>query len=604
MTTRRSLLRLAATSAVASLTGMPSNTGRAQAPRPQTRSRPGAPEWPDEASWDALGQDVAGRLSKVQFPFAACVRDASDADCERLFRALKNPYHLRDEVALTQTLGWVDAWTSRPSAFAVTARSASDVVAAVDFARNHNLRLVVKGGGHSYQGTSNAADSLLIWTHAMTGIRLHDAFVPSGCVGAPQPAVSIGAGVLWGQVYDAVTTEAGRYVQGGGCLTVGVAGLVQSGGFGSFSKAYGTAAASLLEAEIVTADGGLNVANACTNPELFWALKGGGGGSFGVITRLTLRTHALPSFFGASMLTIKATSDAAFRRLIAGVIGFYREALYNANWGEQINFRPDNVVAVAMVQQGLSQQQAEGTWQPFLAWLAAAADDFVLLSGPTILTVPARNFWNPQVLRNIPGLVVSDDRQGASAANVYYAANVGEAGQVLHGYQSMWLPAALIESDRQQGLVDALFAATRHWSVTLHMNKGLAGADTEVIAASKNTATNPVVLDAFALLISAAHGAPAYPGISGHEPDYSTARMHAGAVGRAMAEIRRVLPERGCYLAESDFFDTAWRHSFWGSNYPRLLAAKDEYDPDGLFIVHHGVGSERWSADGFTRLSP
>src|SRR5207248_307561 len=100
---------------------------------------------------------------------------------------------------------------------------------------------------------------------------------------------------------------------------VGVAGLIQSGGFGSFSKTYGIAAASLLEAEIVTADGAVHIANACTNSDLFWALKGGGGGTFGVVTRLTLRTHDLPASFGGVFATIQATSDAAFRRLIGRI---------------------------------------------------------------------------------------------------------------------------------------------------------------------------------------------------------------------------------------------------------------------------------------------
>ena len=153
-------------------------------------------------------------------------------------------------------------------------RPPRDVAAAVDFAREHNLRLVVKGGGHSYLGTSNAPDSLLIWTRAMNDIALHEAFVPQGCAQPPQPAVSVGAGAIWLHVYDAVTTKAGRYVQGGGCTTVGVAGLIQSGGFGSFSKNYGTAAASLLEAEVVTADGTVRIANACTNPDLFWGAQG------------------------------------------------------------------------------------------------------------------------------------------------------------------------------------------------------------------------------------------------------------------------------------------------------------------------------------------
>jgi FAD/FMN-containing dehydrogenase len=102
--------------------------------------------------------------------------------------------------------------------------------------------------------------------------------------------VSVGVGAIWMDVYDAVTTTAGRYVQGGGCTTVGVAGLVQGGGFGSFSKGCGTAAADLLEAEVVTADGAARIANAVRDRDLFWALKGSGGGTFGVVTRLTLCT--------------------------------------------------------------------------------------------------------------------------------------------------------------------------------------------------------------------------------------------------------------------------------------------------------------------------
>ena len=494
---------------------------------------------------------------------------------------------------------------SAPSVYAVAARSTAHVVAAVNFAREHKLRVVVKGGGHSYQGTSNAPDSLLIWTRHLNEITMHNAFVAAGCAGAATPvrAVTVGAGALWAQVYDAVTTKAGGYVQGGGCLTVGVAGLVQSGGFGSFSKAYGLAASSLLEAEVVTADGVVRIANACTNPDLFWGLKGGGGGSLGVVTQLTLRVHELPATFGAVNMEIKATSPAAFRRLIGLMMDFYSRNLMNPNWGEQIRFRRDDILKISMVFQGLDRRQAMAVWKPFMDAIEAAPSDFKVEFAPLkFVAVSAREFWAPTLMKRTLGFINTDDRPGAPAGNVFWPGDQGQAGQVLHGYQSTWLPAALLQEGRREALCDALYAASRHWGVSLHVNKGLAGSDTGVLAAAKDTAMNPAVLDAFALAISGAEEQPAFPGVAGHEPNVALARTRAQAIGRAMDEVRKVVPNAGSYVAESDYFATNWQAAFWGTNYPKLLRVKTKYDPEGLFFVHHGVGSESWSSDGFTRL--
>jgi len=68
-----------------------------------------------------------------------------------------------------------------------------------------------------------------------------------------------------------------------------------------------------------------------------------------------------------------------------------------------------------------------------------------------------------------------------------------------------------------------------------------------------------------------------------------------------MAELLKAAPNAGSYVSESDFFEKDWQRSYWGSNYPRLAAIKKKYDPEGLFFVHHGVGSEEWSSDGFER---
>lgn len=570
---------------------------------PFRRARPVDPEWPSLEKWDHLRSSVEGRLVKVESPLIPCNDSSKSAACNEIFMALKNPYYIGDQVALTQTSGWADAWVSTPSVYAVAATKTADIVAAVNFARENNLRLVVKGGGHSYQGTSNSPDSLLIWTRAMHDILLHDSFVGQGCSDRGQPAVSLGAGAIWMQAYEAVTTKAGKYVQGGGCTTVGVAGLIQSGGFGSFSKHYGTAAAALLEAEVVTADGVVRIANACTNPELFWGIKGGGGGSLGVVTRVTLRTREIPSFFGGVFGTVKASSDASFRRLIQEVVGFYQQHLFNPQWGEQIIFEQGNSVRFSMVFHGLSREEAETVWQPLTTWINLSPDEFTFEKPFRVLEIPARRFWDvPFMKKNFPGAYVADDRPGAPEGNVFWDGDHGQVGHFLHGYRSAWLSSSLLKTQNQPKLADALFNATRHWGVSLHFNKGLAGAPPEEIIAAKNTATNPALLDAFALAIIAGNSQPAFPGIPGHEPDLSAARRDSLRINQSMSALLKVSKKTGSYVSESDFFELSWQQSFWGSNYPRLLAVKKKYDPHGLFFVHHGVGSESWSADGFERL--
>jgi FAD/FMN-containing dehydrogenase len=536
----------------------------------------------------------------VQSACTVCEPDAGSAACADLFQKdLLDPFYIDQSVNLTQTLGWLDAFTSQPSAYAVLAESSADVAAAVNFAREHDVRLVVKSGGHSYQGLSNAADSLLIWTRpSMQAIEVLDSFVPQGAAGlvAPEPAVSVGAGAIWLDAYNAVTTVAGRYVQGGGCTTVGVSGLTQGGGFGSFSKGFGSAAASLLEAEVVTADGTVRVVNAFQEPDLFWALKGGGGGTFGVVTQFTLRTHDLPDYLGAVTATISAASDAAYQALAAEMISFYSQSLFNPHWGEQIRFGLGNVVTIAMNFQGLTQEQADQTWAPFFDWVMARPADYTL-TDQLVGAVPAQDYWNlawyeeffPEA---IPAAFVPDPLPGAPT---YYYYNAGDGGQVAafwSAYQSTWLSRQLLDPENQPALVDALVRGSQFCQVQLHCNKGLAGGAADARARTADTAMNPAVLDAFALAIAAAGEQAVYPGIPGHEPDIAKARQEAGAVTAGMAALKAFREQPASYLNETDYFQADWQTAFWGDHYARLLRVKERYDPGGLFFVHHGVGTE------------
>jgi FAD/FMN-containing dehydrogenase len=88
----------------------------------------------------------------------------------------------------------------------------------------------------------------------------------------------------------------------------------------------------------------------------------------------------------------------------------------------------------------------------------------------------------------------------------------------------------------------------------------------------------------------------------GPGPDLSLARRDAAAVARAIGIIRDAAPNAGSYVSEAGFSDPEWQRRSFGDNYPRLLNIKRRYDPDGLFITHHGIGSEEWSTDGFVRI--
>jgi len=564
------------------------------------RVRPSDSHWPSASSWEQLSQAVEGNLLRPKALLAPCEAEPNGVACADVMKNLRNPFYLGDQVAGTQVSGWLDAWTPAPSAYAVAARKASHVAAAVNFAREHNLRLVVKGAGHSYLGTSNAPDSLLVWTRAMNKVTLHDAFVGENCAGktTPVPAVSAESGAVWIDLYNAVTTQGGRYVQGGGCTDVGVAGLIQSGGFGSFSKGFGSAAASLLEAEVVTADGAVRVVNACRNPDLFWAIKGGGGGSWGVVTRVTVRTHELPEFFGAAFGRIQAKSAEGFRRLIARFIDFYAANLLNPHWGEQISLEPNNSLKISMVFQGLTGPQVREIWKPFFDWANSSPQEVTVVDKLGAAAGQARRWWNVEGNNSF----VPDKREGAPKHHGWWTGDQAQVGAFLHGYDSLWLPASLMQQSQRARLGDALFAASRHKKVDLHFNKGLAGAPAEALAASRNTATNPKVLDAFALVIIADGERPSYPGLARPAMNVEAAEKNKRDIDLAAAELRRIVPNAGSYVSESNFFNRSWQADYWGVNYSRLRGIKRKYDPEGLFFVHHGVGSEEWSADGFTRL--
>lgn len=561
------------------------------------RVRPGDVAWPAPADWKQLAGRLQGSLIRPELGWTSCDGPPSP-QCSMMADHLTNPVALGDEPGATQISGYLDAWQSQPSAWVAEVHDSADMATIVRFAKRHNLRLVIKGGGHSYIGGSSAPDSLMIWTRKMNKVRLHEAFRPLGSSRPPQHAASIEAGAMWIDAYDAVTTRGGRYVQGGGCTTVGTAGFLQGGGFGSFSKMFGTGASNLLEAEVVTANGQVRVVNDARDPDLFWALKGGGGGTFAAVSRMTVATHELPEYMGGVDGVIRSKSPAAHERLIARFMRFYAAQLMNPHWGEQVKVRRDQL-ELGMACAGLTDQQMADAWAPFLGWVADHPGDYSWEEPFRHRTREARYAWDAVTRQKLGWRgFISDNRPGANPIHGWWQGDGEQAGEFWFGYESIWLPSALLSDDSREALARALVDASQHMEVGLHFNKGLAGASREVRDSARRTAMNPRVCDAFALAIIASGGRPPLKGL-GFDGDQSTARSDARRIELAGRRLRSLVPSGGSYVSEASYFQSDWQKAFWGENYGRLLKIKNRYDPDGLFYVHHGVGSENWRENGF-----
>ncbi|KAJ6789517.1 hypothetical protein PWT90_03098 [Aphanocladium album] len=167
-------------------------------------------------------------------------------------------------------------------------RSACDAVKAFKYAKRFNIKLSIKNSGHTYVEDAGSKGSLLLWTRKLQKLRHHERFVPSGCLDEkPYHAITVGAGIGCGEAYEFADRHDATILCGYS-PTVGLSGgWVMNGGHSILSNVYGLGVDRVLQFKVVTPDGKLRVANKCQNPDLFWALRGGGGGTFGLVLEST-----------------------------------------------------------------------------------------------------------------------------------------------------------------------------------------------------------------------------------------------------------------------------------------------------------------------------
>lgn len=549
--------------------------------------------WPSQKAWAKLAKKVSGRLIKPIPTITPCKASLKSKACIQALQHMKNPLFLQTNPGDTESQGWYGAWKSSASSYAVAAENANDVIAAVNFARMHNIRLVIKGAGHDYLGRSNAPDSLLIWTHNMRQLSYQTDFVAEGAPASSkgQAAITVGAGARWLSVYRVVTGEHHRYVQGGGCASVGAAGgFTQGGGFGSWSKKFGTGAAGVLQFKIVTAAGKLLTVNQYQHPDLFWAVRGGGGGTFGVVTQMTLKTHPLPLHFALIKSDISASNAKAYQVLLQHFMRFFRDKLNNEHWGENITFTPDNHVKIFLLAQGLSQDAIDQVWSQMRTFVNKSPALYKMTFKS--FQIPPKKMWDYQFYaKHHPELVTKNTGPNARPGEFWWTPNSGEVSEYWYTYQSRWIPESLFTDKNIVKTAKLFYEASRLQAFGFHIQKGLAGASKAAIKATRKTSTNPSVYKSVGLVIFSLGSNKIFPGVKGHEPDIKKAQQDMRKINKAMQLFVSATPGAGTYANEADYFQKDWEQDFYGSYYAKLLLIKHKYDPSNIFRCHHCVGS-------------
>ncbi|KAJ6012402.1 hypothetical protein N7522_002757 [Penicillium canescens] len=268
---------------------------------PSCKCSPSDASWPTAGEWAAFNKTLSGRLLKTVPPASVCYKSEDNfnaTECQAIVDAWttspfhsSNPYSILDPSCISGDLNVTSKGCSlgNLSPYVVNATTTAHVQTAIRFARKNNLRLNVKNTGHNPEKSS----AYVSGTHNMKGFQIHKSFKACDTC-EPHMAGTVGAGIQDGELFAAMAKHGAIAVKGTNS-DVGVAGWSAGGGHGYATGQYGMGADSILEAELVTPEGKLIRVNERDYSDLFWAIRGGGGSTFGVIISVTVKAHPMPS---------------------------------------------------------------------------------------------------------------------------------------------------------------------------------------------------------------------------------------------------------------------------------------------------------------------
>ncbi|KAH7335070.1 FAD-binding domain-containing protein [Rhizoctonia solani] len=513
-----------------------------------------------QSEWDALNTTVGGRLARG-IPFSrACFSSVgtnvtgieSNEECATVqqgyisgtFRTSKfgsaietqwetcqktNEGCLLDPNSPTNAKAFSSPKTCHQggvSPYYIAVQTAKDVSSGFNFSKRTGVPLVIKNSGHDYTGRSLAPGTLALWTHNFKYINYSTSFVPDGCNIPSAPVITFGAGQDMGSLYEFAERNNITFIGGSG-KTVGAAGgWIQGGGHSILSNKYGMAVDRVRQFRVVTPDGISRVANSCQNPDLFWALRGGGGGTFGVVMEASIEVvpHPVSTIIGASLGNVTA------------ILGLITNVASNSDkW----------------VRDG---------------WGGYIYPTYSILANPSMGAEQAK-----ESLKNLTDFLTRNGIRYHWHEFQPFGVNAAIASRLVPAskFEPLVKPLTVTKTLETFALAAGKFA----FFLTSPYNYNSTVGETSITPAWRDAIWHAVVLADWA-----------YDGSS------TAARLAYTQAGLAIAPLRLLTPDGSSYQNEGDVYEPNWETSFWGSNYNRLWELKQKFDPDGLLDCWHCVG--------------
>ncbi|KAI0966752.1 hypothetical protein F4678DRAFT_265414 [Xylaria arbuscula] len=544
--------------------------------RESCRTIPTDTTWPRQEIWNRLNASVSGRLIEGKPLGSVCHgNEYDDAACAvaREQWSIPDPYfpdpvnimspYWQNNSCSPFTAPNTSCTLGNLPSYAINVTSIDDVKAGINFAKKKNVRLAVKNTGHDYLGRSTGEGAVSLWMHNLKSISFMNYTSP----GYSGPAVKIGAGVQFYELYDAAAAK-GLRVVGGYCPTVGIAGgYLPGGGHGPLGATYGLGADNTLEFEVITTDGLHLVASPTRHSDLYWALSGGGAGVYAIVLSVTVKGHADGPVAGATFSFNNTNDDAYFSAIQAWqthLLDFDKVLGLNTLW----HFTKEMFSLDFTTWPGANTSAMEDALAPFLRELNSLGLE---VESYEATTMP--RFWDHY------GYYTGSLPYGPYAINDVLGGRIIPRSTVSNS-------AANLTDVFKKILETPGFPELAIYGISNNFAHSRVG----------NTPQSNSVLPAWRDSLFFTHvDFEVAPGTSSQELMRLQAQMNIFE-----GWLRDLTPGSGGYMNEGTFDNPEWKQDFFGENYNRLLEIKEQYDPELVLYAHTMVGSDLFTikADG------